>query len=578
MNTPPAPRVPRFLFVSPHLPYAKASVDDDNIDYFYYRNTLDQGLFQLRQLHSWHPLHFLAQNLPVDAVVLENPTWKDFTREIDRGAYDVVAISFTVVLTGKVLEMVTWLRTRHPHLEIILGGYGTAIFDEHFGIEQEIASRVDHICRGEGLSFLRDYLARRWGVRGESPLRQDLVPTTNGVFRSRVSIYDQLAFVSELGCRNGCVFCATSSHFARCKIPIAVGEGLYQVIREQAGRHPRARSAIVYSENFLDDREQVLTFMRCMEQDRELAQRPLLLTIFSSVRSIAQYSVSELVRCGVGTIFVGVESFRREILDGESLDKRQGNVAELFEKLHRAGINTLGSMVVGWDGHTPENIGAELDAFVGLNPTFYQIVPLHPVPGTPLWQRIRREGRLIDGYRYQDDGAARSNFAFKHFDMAQVDGLVRSTYRRLVDEGGPWPFRLCHNLWQGARDLAHSDDEALRRRARALERMVRSVLPMALASGLLFRGSGFQRRWRSFVAELWRARPWLVVAMSLLACVQIPALSLLSLAGRLRFALLRHGDQPATVRRRFQNADGALLADEATAPIPKLQESANVPR
>lgn len=577
MSTPPSPppRAPRMLFASPHLPYAKASVLDDNIDYFYYRNTLDQGVFQLRQMHSWHPLHFLAQNLPVHAVVLENPSWKQFTAEVDRGDYDVVAISFTVVLAAKVLQMVRWLRAQHPRVEIVLGGYGTAIFGEDLGLERELASQVDHICRGEGLVFLRDYLRRRWGIGGELPLRQDLVPTTNGAFRSRLSLYDQLAFVSQLGCRNGCVFCATSSHFDRCKIPIAVGEGLYRVIREQADRHPRARSAIVYSENFLEDRDQVLAFMRCMRADRELATRPLLLTVFSSVKSIRQFTVGELVRCGIGTIFIGVESFRREILDDEALDKRQGDVAELFAELHTAGINTLGSMVVGWDGHTPGNIGAELDAFVALNPTFYQIVPLHPVPGTPLWKRIRREGRLIEGYRYQDDGAARSNFAFKHFDHAQIETLVRATYRRLVDEGGPWPFRLGYNLWQGSRALAHSDDEALRERARALRTMARAVLPLALASGLLFRGQGFQQRWRAWAHTLWREQPVRTVGMAVTAAAQVLALTVLSLWGRLRFWLLPSGDQPRTLRRIYDNRAAARAVTTDALPTHDREEASD---
>ena len=34
---------PKILFTSPWGPYAKRAVEDDPVDYFYYRNTLKQG-------------------------------------------------------------------------------------------------------------------------------------------------------------------------------------------------------------------------------------------------------------------------------------------------------------------------------------------------------------------------------------------------------------------------------------------------------------------------------------------------------------------------------------------------------
>ena len=113
----PALILPRVLFCSPCGPYPKAPVDRDPIDFFYYRNTLGQGLFQLRSFQSWYSLHFLAQNLPVPSVVLENPTMRRFQEEVEGGGYQVVAIGFTVITTARVLEMVSWLKRARPEIE-----------------------------------------------------------------------------------------------------------------------------------------------------------------------------------------------------------------------------------------------------------------------------------------------------------------------------------------------------------------------------------------------------------------------------------------------------------------------------
>ncbi len=91
----------KILFSSPCGPYPKLPVEKDPIDYFYYRNTYKQGLFQLRSFQSWHSLHFVAQNIALESVVLENPSSKAFQKEVNSGEYEIVAIGFTILLTKK---------------------------------------------------------------------------------------------------------------------------------------------------------------------------------------------------------------------------------------------------------------------------------------------------------------------------------------------------------------------------------------------------------------------------------------------------------------------------------------------
>ncbi len=179
-----APVAPRILFTSPCGPYAKVPVENDPIDYFYYRNTLRQRMFQLRSFQSWHSLHFMAQNIPVESVVLENPSVKTFQKEVDTGKYGIVAIGFTILLTQKVLEMTDWLRKAHPETVIVLGGYGTAIFKEPFLTAGRLREKVDHICSGEGLGFMNSIIEQKWGIKAETALCQELLPSTNSFFRT----------------------------------------------------------------------------------------------------------------------------------------------------------------------------------------------------------------------------------------------------------------------------------------------------------------------------------------------------------------------------------------------------------
>jgi hypothetical protein len=547
---------PRILFSSPCGPYPKSRVDKDPIDFFYYRNTLGQKLFQLRSFQSWYSLHFLAQNLPVPSVVLENPTMGTFQEEVLHGDYQVVAIGFTVITMARVLKMVSWIRQARPGIEIILGGYGTAVFKDPDADAALLQAKVDAICYGEGIAFMRNYLQERWaiastGCSDECTPRQDFLEMRHCFFRTSFPLFKQIVILGSLGCTFGCPFCATSSQFDRKRVLVASAQELFDVLLAQARKHPEVQSAIVYDEDFLIDRVRVLEFMNLMEQCSELCERPMLLTVFASVRTVKMYSISELIRCGIGTLFIGVESFQTDILEREGMKKRGGDVEELFDELHRHGINTLGSLILGWDGQSPERLREESRRFAALNPTFYQVVPLHPVPGTPLWKRLRSEHRMLQGFSFEHDSIDNFTFELRDASHDEALGVVSDTYRRLVSEGGPWPFRFTENLLRGYRTLANGKDPIYPSRAMAYRLMLGRVLPLAMVSRGYFHGKGFARRWRNTMSLSVRQFPLLSLKSALIALPLFPLLALLYGAAWLSYWLRPSGDQPPFIRQAY---------------------------
>ena len=543
---------PRILFTSPWGPYPKMAIEKDPVDYFYYRNTLKQGLFQLRIFQSWHCLHFMAQNLPVDSTVLENPSPDDLKWELAQHDYQVVALTFTQLLLGKVMEMARWLKKTHPDIELVIGGYGTSLFSESFPLVDELRGLCDQICRGEGLVFFREYLSDKWQMdTPQAPLTQDLVPAINSLYRTRLPLFHQMIFVSGLGCNHGCSFCATSHHFNKKHISLFSGEDLFTAIVAQAKKHPQIQSAVIYDEDFLAKRDNVEALKAGLARHHELRTRPLLFTVFASLNSVRQYSTEELLAAGIGTVYVGVETFQDQILEDEGLGKRKGDVEKLFTELHEHGINTLGSLIIGWDGQTLESAADDARRFAALNPTFYQVVPLHPAPGTPLWERLKKENRMLEDYQIECDGIGDFTFTLKNITRDDATELVSQTYCELVNEGGPWPFRLAENLLQGHLNLRSSDNPLYRERADAYGKMLKTILPVALLSGFMFHGKPFKKRHKKFRQDLRRlsqSRYYLGMAMGLAVW---PGLLLLSWWGRLKYLFNPLGDQPNKIRRTY---------------------------
>lgn len=543
--------IPRILFSSPCGPYPRRPVESDPIDYFYYRNTLRQGVFQLRSFQSWHSLHFLAQNIPIDSVVLENPSFRQFQKEINGGSYDLLAIGFTLLLSGKVLQMLEWLKTRHPEIEIILGGYGTAIFQEDMELSSRLRALADHICYGEGLEFLQQLISQRYGFNSPAARVQNLLPAINSFFRTRIPLFRQIVLVGGLGCVYGCSFCATSSQFNRRYYSLFSGRQLFECLLQQTEQYPDIQSAIIYEEDFLAQKDKVSEFMECFSAST-LAHKPFLITVFASVKSLLQYSMKDLIRCGIGTVFVGVESLDDQVLSDEGLIKRQGKVEVLFAQLHSHGINTLGSLVVGWDSQSLEVAMQDTKGFIALNPTFYQVVPLHIVPGTRLWDSMKAEGRLLPGYQPDTDSIASLNFQPHNFAREQVHQLVMQTYSGLVKEGGPWPFRVFENLLQGILGLQKSPSDVLARRAGIYRQMIFPIGLLAVVSVLFFRGRGFLSRWKKCMKQFFNLSPFYALLSVVVAPLLFLALHGLYLWGYVSHHWSMQGDQPNYIRKTYR--------------------------
>lgn len=109
-------------------------------------------------------------------------------------------------------------------------------------------------------------------------------------------------------------------------------------------------------------------------------------------------------RAGCRYVYTGLESLNPDSI--ESLHKRQnrlGHLKRVVERTFASGILLSAGLVVGTDGDTNEYLERVPDylAEVGLESiTFLGI--LCPYPGTPLFARLMREGRMLPGATSRD--------------------------------------------------------------------------------------------------------------------------------------------------------------------------------
>jgi hypothetical protein len=196
---------------------------------------------------------------------------------------------------------------------------------------------------------------------------------------------------------------------------------------------------ILFDEDIFTDPDFVRQLGRLIRSDR--STWPLRWAGFGSMRTISQFSPQELRECGLEAVWVGVESGQtgpdRKSRTGYAKRDSDTSPEALFPELLRHGIYVVGSMILGLDFHTPENIEHDIDYFVRLNPALYQIGPMRPCPGTKIYNRLLEAGRINDGYDWEDmhlwevgsfkhpnlpDDALRRYFDLAHEKLKTING------------------------------------------------------------------------------------------------------------------------------------------------------------
>jgi radical SAM superfamily enzyme YgiQ (UPF0313 family) len=415
--------------------------------------TRAQGGFSLRMFHRSWGIMMIQQNISAPCAVLDFPTRERFARELTQNEYDVVGISSIIVNVGKVREMCRIVRRLSPHSTIVVGGHVAAIP----GLERMIDA--DHIVKGEGISWMRRYL----GEDPDAPIRHpDIVSGLNtrimGIPLIERKGGTAATIIPSVGCPMGCNFCTTSAFFGgKGKFTnfFETGDELYDVMR-QAESNLGVQTFFVMDENFLLHRKRAMELLQRMKENNKAWG----MAVFASANAIRQYEVEELVELGVSWIWMGLESPRSNYAKLKDTDSHQ-----LTRELREHGIRVQGSTIIGLEHHTPDNIREEIEYAVGHNTDFHQFMLYTPVPGTPLYEEMSEQGRMLEDIDPADIHG-QDKFNFRHAAISRPDSrrFLDWAFWRDFERNGPSLYRMCQTMLQGWRRYKDYPDLRVRER------------------------------------------------------------------------------------------------------------------
>jgi radical SAM superfamily enzyme YgiQ (UPF0313 family) len=475
----------RLLLTSVCRPLGPKHGDGPSVGYelLFGQVTRAQGLFSPRAVHHHFSLEYIAANLQSPTVVLQYPSRSELIRELKKG-YDYVGLSFILSTFHRMKDIVALIREHSPSAKIILGGYGTVLGEEY------LKPYGDHICRGEGVEFMRKLLGEE---HKPGPYQHPLIVSKLKVFGQRAGNTGMI--FAGLGCPNGCDFCCTSHFFKRQHVKLLpTGRDIFNVVERYLDMDPNM-SFTVIDEDFLLDKERAMEFHDLVVK----SGRPLSIFAFASIKALSQYKIEELLEMGIDGVWIGYEGAR------SGYEKRAGRSAEeIFRELREHGVTILASMIVGFDYQDEATVAAELDGLLAMKPALTQFLIYGPTPGTPYWERVIKEGRLREDLASDPERYCRNASGFtamvKHptLSAAQIEKVQRrcfaEDYRRL----GPSIYRTVEVWLNGYLKLKDSANPMLAKKADLFARDLRKAYPIFRA-GRVF---GPNRKIRSWISEL----------------------------------------------------------------------------
>lgn len=296
---------------------------------------------------------------------------------------DLIGISAITGTAPRSYELADHFRRRG--IPVVLGGVHPTLLPD------EAARHADSIVVGYAEEswpqLLRDFAVGQMRPRyDQSPnlslaglpfARRDLLPG------SRFTITHTIE--ATRGCVHPCDFCVVPTAWGRRPLQRPVAEVIAEI------RHMRAKRLIFLDLNLIAD----------LEYARELftALIPLNLTWGGLVTTtIIRHPdlLDLLARSGCRGLLLGFESLSPLALaeTRKGFNLRQ-DYHEVVRELHRRGIGIQACFVFGFDHDTTDTFAATVDFVLSAHLDLPRYAILTPFPGTPLFQRLNAEGRLL---------------------------------------------------------------------------------------------------------------------------------------------------------------------------------------
>lgn len=252
------------------------------------------------------------------------------------------------------------------------------------------------------------------------------VPRYDLMNRRRMGLW--LPVQATRGCPHACTFCSVTSFF-RGTHRVRPVETVLRDVRE--AKQLRCRHIAFIDDNIAADGEYCRTLWEALIAEK---------VTWMSQCSISLAESPELLRLayrsGCRLVSIGIESTNPDSL--ESIHKgwnRPSRYAEAIRAFRRHGIEVSTEMIVGFDTDNESVFKEAWEFIMGQRIAVPRVHILTPVPGTPLYDDLEAQGRIVS-HDFSNYTGSKAVFQPKQIDSATLQREYWRLYERLFSWKG----------------------------------------------------------------------------------------------------------------------------------------------
>jgi anaerobic magnesium-protoporphyrin IX monomethyl ester cyclase len=346
----------------------------------------------------------------IDSNVL-NYTISDLERELRSFNPDVVGITSVTPSIYEAYKVAETAKKVREDCIVVLGGPHATFMSRQ---TMEECKYIDIIVKGEGEETTRELIDY---IEKEAPLNEvkgitfreknetidteprpfiknidDIPFPSRDLLPMHLYKFNGVKYTSMLtsrGCPFKCSFCSSSRLFGgywRGRSPENVLEEM-KIVYEEYG---------IRNIEFIDD-----TFTLNQERAEKICDEiikqgwDISWGASSRVDTLSKKLAEKMKKAGCWIIYLGIESGSQKILDAIGKRITLEQVKKAVKILKDAGIQVLGSFIIGFLQDTKETINETIKFAKSLNLDYAQFSILTPYPGTPIFDYAKKHGMLL---------------------------------------------------------------------------------------------------------------------------------------------------------------------------------------
>jgi radical SAM superfamily enzyme YgiQ (UPF0313 family) len=308
--------------------------------------------------------------------------------------HDLIGITGMIVQKERMRQILVELKKRK--LFTVVGGPLVSV-DEAF-----FKDLCDVTFIGEAETTWPTFLADFAGGRAYEPRYEQSNPTDmTTVPRPRFDLlkvdrYASAAVQYSRGCPFQCEFCDIIVIYGR-KPRVKRPEQLVAELDEL--RVAGFRSAFIVDDNFIGDKRKAKALLEQIVPWMEKHGYPLRLTTEASIDLANDAELLDLMyRANFRSVFIGIETPRMDSLKETKKfqNVRGDSLEEKLRRIQAAGLDVNAGFIVGFDSDDKAIFEDQFRFIQDNGITLAMVGMLQAIPRTPLYDRLKREGRLVE--------------------------------------------------------------------------------------------------------------------------------------------------------------------------------------